>query len=132
MCTNGVQWCRVAARIYTAGSISVGPPSVTSQRSLLGNVYLFLFVYVAQEIYQTTNKRDCCQPKRDPSRCVTAGRVRVGHKFIEVVDRSDGRRYAYQYRENIFQAFHFEPPAKVIDYEGKGKSRLFTRIMAAC
>jgi len=82
--------------------------------TLLRNVNFFLFVYVAEKVYQTTNKGYGCQPERDPARRVTTGGVREGHKFIEIKDRTDCGRYANQYRENIFQAFHFEPPASLI------------------
>jgi hypothetical protein len=90
-------------------------------------VNLFLFVYVAQEVYQTTNKGYCGQPERDPARRVTAGGVWVGHKFVKIKDRADSGGNTHQYRENIFQAFHFEPPARKIEYEGYGKSRIVLR-----
>jgi hypothetical protein len=80
--------------------------------TLLRNVNLFLLVYVAEKIYQTTNKGNCSQAERDPSVRVTAGGIRIGHKSIEIIDCTDGGRHAYQYRENIFQAFHFEPPGQ--------------------
>jgi hypothetical protein len=90
----------------------------TSRATLLRNVNLFLFVYVAEKVYQATNKGDCCQPECDPTRRVTAGGVRVSHKSVKIIDRTNGGGYANQYRENIFQAFHFEPPASFIKYEG--------------
>jgi hypothetical protein len=79
---------------------------------LLSDVYLLFFVYVAQEINQSTDKRDCCQSERDPTRSVPAGRVRISHKLIEVPDRADGSDYTHNHRQNVFQAFHFEPPAR--------------------
>jgi hypothetical protein len=85
---------------------------------LLRNVNLFLFVYVAEKVYQTTNKGDCGQPERDPTGRVTTGGVRISHKSIKVIDRTNGGGYANQYRKNIFQAFHFEPPASESVYEG--------------
>jgi hypothetical protein len=45
---------------------------------------------------------------------MATGWVRIGHKPVKVVDRSDGGNNAYHYRENVFQAFHFEPPARKI------------------
>jgi hypothetical protein len=78
---------------------------------LLRNVNLFLFVYVAKEVYQTTNKGDCQQAERNPSVTVT-GRVRGVNILDEIHDRADGGYNSHQYRENVFQAFHFEPPAK--------------------
>src|ERR1041384_2179141 len=86
-------------------------PQVVS--ALLRNVNLFLFVNVAEKVYQATNKGYCRQPECDPSRGVTSRR-RLGHKLVKVVDRSDGGCDANHYRENIFQAFHFEPPARKI------------------
>jgi hypothetical protein len=85
-------------------------PAANNRATLLRNVNLFLFVDVAEEIYQATNKGNGSQPERDPSGSVTASGVRVGHKFIEIIDRTDSGHYANQYRENVFQAFHFEPP----------------------
>src|SRR5215218_46647 len=112
MCTNGVQYgVGCGANLY--GAANQRRRAISMSAPLLRNVYLFLFVYVAQEIYQTTNKGDCCQPECDPSRCVTAGRVRVGHKLVEIKDRTNGGCYTHQYRENIFQAFHLEPPPVV-------------------
>jgi len=81
-------------------------------------VNLFLFVYVAQEVYQTTNKGYCSQPERDPPGRVTAGGVWVGHKLVKIKDRADSSGNSHQYRENIFQAFHFEPSGQEIEYEG--------------
>jgi len=90
----------------------VGGPLSAGSARLLRNVNLFLFVYVSEEVYQTTNKGNCCQPECDPSLGMTAGGVRIGHKSVKVEDRSEGGCNADQYRENIFQAFHFEPPAR--------------------
>jgi hypothetical protein len=94
----------------------------TSRATLLRNVNLFLFVYVAEKVYQTTNKGDCCQPERDPTRGVTAGGVRISHKSVKIIDRTNGGRYANQYRENIFQAFHFEPPPALSSMKVKEKA----------
>src|SRR5215218_4569254 len=99
------------AQVYCSGEPYVQPAVNTGLALLLRNVNLFLFVYVAEKVYQTTNKGDCSQAERDPSVGVTAGGIRIGHKSIEIIDRTDGGCHAYQYRENIFQAFHFEPPA---------------------
>jgi hypothetical protein len=109
LCTNGVQYGVEQAGTITAGGQAVGDPlSAKSQRRLLRNVDLFFFVDVAQKVYQTTDKRDCCQAECDPSRGVTSGGVRISHKLVKIKDRPDGRRDAYQYRENIFKAFHFD------------------------
>jgi hypothetical protein len=94
------------AQVYRSG-VSVFPAVSKSFAPLLRNVNLFLFVYVAKEVYQTTNKGDCCQPERDPSRRVTAGGIWVAHKFVEIKDRANSGGNSHQYRENIFQAFHF-------------------------
>jgi hypothetical protein len=62
MCTNGVKYSVWQAGVITAGGQAVGDPlSAKSQRRLLRNVDLFLFVNVAQKVYQATDKRDCCQ-----------------------------------------------------------------------
>jgi len=94
-------------------SLSGGVERISTLRNkratLLRNVNLFLFVYVAEEVNQATNKRDYCESERDPSGTVTTGRVWKRHKPIEIIDRTDDGCYADQYRENIFQAFHFEP-----------------------
>src|SRR5687768_12046077 len=84
---------------------------------LLSNVDLLFFVYVAKEINQTTNKRHCCQSERYPTRGVTTCGIRISHESVEVKDRTDGCGYADNYRQNVFQAFHFEPPARK-KYEG--------------
>jgi hypothetical protein len=78
-------------------------------------VNLFLFVHVAEKVYQTTNKGDCSQPERDPTVSVTTGGLLKGHKSVEIIDRTDSGYYADQYRENIFQAFHFEPSGQPIE-----------------
>src|SRR5215213_6112724 len=109
---------RKQAQVYCSGEQFVRPAVSKTSAPLLRNVNLFLFVYVAKEVYQTTNKGYCCQPERNPSRRVTAGGVRVGHKFVEIEDRANRGCNSHQYRENIFKAFHFEPPARKIDYEG--------------
>jgi hypothetical protein len=101
---------------------------LTNRATLLRNVNLFLFVYVAEKVYQTTNKGDCCQPERDPARRVTTGGVRIGHKFIEIEDRTDDGRYANQYRKNIFQAFHFEPPASLFSMKVKEKAAFLSEL----
>jgi len=93
-----------------AGPLSKSPPA-----PLLRNVNLFLFVYVSEEVDQAANKRYCCQPECDPSLRMTAGGVRIGHKLVKVKDRADCGSNANHYRENIFQAFHFEPPARKIE-----------------
>jgi len=90
----------------------------------LRDVNLFLFVYVSEEVDQTANKRYCCQPECDPSLRMTAGGVRIGHKLVKVKDRADGSRNANHYRENIFQAFHFEPPARKFNMKVKEKAAL--------
>src|SRR5215210_156949 len=101
MCTNGVKCVSGAAQFIQQGqSVSARHQSAP----LLGNVYLFLFVYVAEKVNQTTNKGDCCQPECDPPRRMTAGRVRVSHKLVEIKDRTYGGCYTHQYRENILQA----------------------------
>jgi hypothetical protein len=78
---------------------------------LLRYVYLLFFINVAEEINQATNKGNCCQAERDPSRRVTTRRIWVSHKPVKVVDRSDGCKDAHDYREYVLQAFHVEPPA---------------------
>jgi len=95
-------------------------------------VYLFLFIYVAQEVYQTTNKGHCSQPERDPTRRVTAGGVWVGYKSVKIVDRANGGGNSHQYREYVFQAFHFEPPARKLNMKVKEKAAYFCQFMAAC
>src|SRR6185369_10254414 len=87
--------------------------AANKRATLLRNVNLFLFVNVTEEVNEPTNKGNGCQPERDPSGSVTAGGVRVGHKSIEIVNRTNGGNYANQYRKNILQAFHFEPPPAI-------------------
>src|SRR5215213_1405588 len=88
-CTNGVEdVSAIRAQGYTAGSLW-RPAAGKSRALLLSNVDLFLFVHVTEEVYQTTNKGYRCQPECDPSRRMTAGRVRVGHKSIKIIDRAD-------------------------------------------
>jgi hypothetical protein len=106
------------AQVYRSGETCVRPAVSKSLAPLLRNVNLFLFVYVAQEVYQTTNKGYCGQPERDPTLHVTAGGVWVGHKFVEIKDRANGGGNSHYNRENIFQAFHFEPSGQEIKYEG--------------
>jgi len=85
-------------------------------------MYLFLFVYVAQEINETTNKGHYSQAERDPSQRMTAARFRKGHKPVEVIDRADGGHNSHHYRENILQAFHFEPPPNDLIMKVKEKA----------
>jgi hypothetical protein len=92
--------------------------AATNRATLLRNVNLFLFVNVAEKVYQTTNKGDCSQPECEPAVGMTTGGVRIGDKSIEIIDRTDGGCYANHYRENVLKAFHFEPPASFIKYEG--------------
>src|SRR5688500_7875604 len=61
------------------------------KRLLLSNVDLFLFVHVTEEVNQPTNKGHRRQPQCDPSRRMTAGRVRIGHKSIKIIDCTDAR-----------------------------------------
>src|ERR1041384_7739050 len=103
-------------RGLAGASLSGGANRVSDQEqssALLSYMYLFLFVYVAKEIYQTTNKGHYGQPQCDPSQCMTAASFREGHKPVEVIDRADGGDNSHHYRENILQAFHFEPPPNV-------------------
>ncbi len=70
LCTNGVQngvgsVSSLQAQFGTAGIC--GRPAMKTERRLLRNVYLFLFVNVAQKVNQTTDKRDCSEAERDPS-----------------------------------------------------------------
>jgi hypothetical protein len=51
-----------------------------------------------------------------------ASRGRLGHKLVEKVDRADGGCNSHQNRENIFQAFHFEPPARKLNMKVKEKA----------
>jgi hypothetical protein len=82
---------------------------------LLRNVDLFLFVNVAEKVYQATNKRDYGQRQSDPSRRVTDAR-RSSHKPVKIEDRTYGREQPYHNRENVFQAFHFDlRPGKISD-----------------
>src|SRR5262249_31122566 len=116
VCTNGVQdSVGQRAQVHTAGT-TLRPAVQKQSAPLLRNVNLFLFVYVSEEVNQTTNKGHCSQPECDPSRRMAAGGVRIGHKPVKVVDCPDGGNNANHYRENIFQAFHFEPPARKIKY----------------
>jgi hypothetical protein len=108
----------------------VQPAVSKSSASLLRNVNLFFFVYVAKEVYQTTNKGDCCQTERDPSGSVSS-RGRLSDKLVKIEDRADGGGNSHQYRENIFQAFHFEPPARKLVMKVKEKAAKIFQIKAA-
>src|ERR1041385_612378 len=117
MCTNGVQdGVGKQAQVYRAGDDDY---PLRKRATLLRNVNLFLFVYVAQEVYQTTNKRHGREPECDPSGTMTTSGVWKSHESIEVIDRTDGGSYANQYRENVFQAFHLEPPASELIYRSE-------------
>jgi hypothetical protein len=117
-------------KFIAAGSSVFDPLSVNRSAPLLRNVNLFFFVYVAKEVYQTTNKGDCCQSKRDPSRSVS-GRGRLSNKLVEIEYRADGGGNSHQNRENIFQAFHFEPPARKLVMKVKEKAAKIFQIKAA-
>jgi hypothetical protein len=107
VCTNGVQDAiGKQAQVYPAASLELARSKKRAQ--LLRNVNLFLFVYVAEEVYQATDEGNCGQPECDPPRGMTARRIWVGHKPVEVIDCTDGGYYAYQNRQNVFQAFHFD------------------------
>jgi hypothetical protein len=109
MCTNGVQdGVGEQAQVYPAATTII---RCDKRATLLRNVNLFLFVYVAQEIYQPANKGYGCKPECNPSGTMTSGRIRESHKSVKVVDRTDDGSNANHYRENVFQAFHLEPPA---------------------
>src|SRR5689334_17570099 len=94
------------AQVHRSGS-NVQPAVSKSFAPLLRNVNLFLFVYVAKEVYQTTNKGNCCQPERDPSLRVTAGGILVSHKPVEIVDCAYIGVNSHQNRDNIIQACHY-------------------------
>src|SRR5215213_1898008 len=112
---------RKQAQVYCSGEQFVRPAVSKTSAPLLRNVNLFLFIYVAEEVYQTTNKGYCCQPERDPSRSVS-GRGRLGNKLVEIEDRADGGCNSHQNRENVFQAFHLEPPARKLNMKVKEKA----------
>ena len=108
-------------------------PAVGKSRALLlSNVNLFLFVHVTEEVYQPTNKGYGCQPECDPSRRMAAGWVRIGYKSIKIIDCTDGGAYAHHYRKNVFQAFHFEPPARCKIMKVMEKAESIALLMAAC
>jgi hypothetical protein len=103
-----------------------------SSARLLSDVDLLFFVYVAKEINQTTDKRYCRQSKRNPSKALTATGFGMGHELVEVKDRTDGCGQADDYRQNVFQAFHFEPPAKGKSMKVKEKAARWLVMMQAC
>jgi hypothetical protein len=82
---------------------------------------------MAQEIDQATNKGDCCQAKRDPTKTLTATSFGMGYELVKVKDRTDGCGYADNYRQNVFQAFHFEPPAEKLNMKVKEKAAFLSR-----
>jgi hypothetical protein len=118
-CTNGVK-ILVGFECKSLHGKSKPVTSNNRDRSsarLLRDVNLLFFVYVAEEINQTTYKRNRSQTERDPTGGVSTCGIGIGYESVEVVDRTDGCRYADNYRQNVLQAFHFEPPARN-KYEG--------------
>ena len=63
---------------------------------------------------------------------MAAGGVRIGHKLVKVEDRAEGGSDSHHYRENIFQAFHFEPPARKFIMKVREKAASFALFMASC
>jgi hypothetical protein len=85
-------------------------------------VNLLFLIYVAEEINQATYKRHRRQPERDPTKILTAPCFRMCDELVKVKDRTDGCGDADNYRQNVFQAFHFEPPAKEKSMKVKEKA----------
>jgi hypothetical protein len=106
---------------------------VSAGARLLRDVDLLFFVHVTEEINQATNKGYCRQPECDPPLSVTAGcSIRVGHKLVEVKDRADGTQDTHDHGENIFQAFHFEPPARKMNMKVKEKAAYLRKMIVEC
>jgi hypothetical protein len=84
----------------------------------LGDVDLLFLIHVTEEINQATDERYSGKPERHPSKILATLRVRKRNKLIEVKDRTSGGQESDYHREYVFQAFHFEPPARLLVYEG--------------
>jgi len=113
VCTNGVEnLVGFEYKSLQGSRLSGFQQSGSAKRPLLSDVYLLFFIYVAEEINQTTNKCNYGQPERYPTKTLTATRFGMGYKLVEVKDRTDGCGYADNHRQNVFQAFHVEPPAR--------------------
>jgi hypothetical protein len=123
----------VTKRKFLQWKLNGSQLQVSAGARLLCDVDLLFFVHVAEEVNQATNKGHCCQPERDPPLSVTPGcSIRMRHKPVEVIDRTDGTQDTHDHRENIFQAFHFEPPARKMNMKVKEKAAYLRKMMAAC
>jgi hypothetical protein len=86
----------------------------------LSDVNFFFFVDVTQKIDQRADKENHATPNRPPHVMRPCGVTAIYEK-VKPVNSISQRAQAYDYCQDVFHAFHFEPPANGC-YEGCDKA----------